>query len=133
MLLSNTRFIRIEGTHVTLLAGNDEEAKMALRELRHKKKELLHYKRRLKRRRDAIITRNTREKRVGTTPEMSPFAYIARSLGAVILLLTGWNPFTGAPLPTTLAAADEDIATLEEVLLNINEAMLHVEGRLMLV
>jgi hypothetical protein len=133
MLLSNTRFIQIKGTHVTLLAANDDEARTALRELRHKKKELLHYKQRLQRRRDAIIARSERETRTGTSPEMSPFAFVARSMGAVILMLTGWNPFPGAPLPTTLAAVNEDIGTLEEVLLNINEATLHVEGKLMLV
>ena len=48
--LSDTRFVQIDGTRVALLVANDAEARIALKELRHKKRELLHYKRRLRRR-----------------------------------------------------------------------------------
>jgi hypothetical protein len=130
MSLSNTRFIRIDGTHVELSASDDSEARIALKELRHKKKELLHYKRRLVRRRKAIELRHQREVRIGTSPEMSPSSYVLRSLGAVLALIIGWNPFLPAQLPHTLDAVKEDLNTLEEVLLNVDEATLHVQGKL---
>jgi hypothetical protein len=130
MRLSDTSFVRIDGTNVALLATVDSEARIALRELRHKKKELLHYQRRPVRRRKAIKLRNQREMRIGTSPEMSPWSYVLRSLGAVLVLIIGWNPFLPAHLPHTLDAVTEDLNTLEEVLLNVNEATLHVQGKL---
>jgi len=130
MRLSNTRFVQIDGTRVTLSAADDDEARVALKELRHKKKELLHYQRRLVRRRKAIERRGHREMRVGTSPEMSPWSYVLRSLGAVLALVLGWNPFLPTELPGTLEAVKEDLNTLEEVLLNVNEAVLHIQGKL---
>lgn len=130
MQFANTRFVQIDGTRVALLAADEREARIALKELRHKKKELLHYKRRLRRRAKAINARDKRQARTGTSPNMSPWAYVARSLGAVIQLIAGWNPFPGAPLPTSRAAVREDLDTLAEVLLNVDAAILHVEGKL---
>ncbi|MGI9475289.1 MAG: hypothetical protein ACR2PI_01180 [Hyphomicrobiaceae bacterium] len=130
MQLADTRFVHIDGTRVALLAADEREARIALKELRHKKRELLHYKRRLRRRSKAIDARDKRQARVGTSPGMSPFAYVARSVGAVVHLATGWNPFPGAPLPTSNAAVREDLDTLAEVLLNVDAAILHIEGKL---
>lgn len=132
MQLSNTRFIRIEGTEVRLLAADDREARLALKELRHKKRELLHWKRRLRRRAQTIKARNSRELRTGTSPELGPFAFIGRSLGAVMEAMSGWNPFPVRVLPTTLDGVAEDIRTLDEALLNVEAAMLHVTGKLAL-
>jgi len=130
MQLSNTRYIRIDGRQVHVLASDTPQARVALKELRHKKRELLHYRRRLRRRKKAIETRNAYENRTGTSPEMSFVAYVLRALGAVIALVIGWNPFLPATLPRTLDAVNEDLNTLEDVLININEAMLHVQGKL---
>lgn len=130
MKLSNTRFIQIEGTRVALLAADEREARIALKELRHKKKELLLFKRRLRRRRQQIVARNKREERVGSTHDMSVLAYVGRSLGAVMHAISGWHPFPGRALPSTLNAVTEDLDTLDEVLLNVNSAILHIEGRL---
>lgn len=132
MQLSNTRHIRIEGSQVHLLADDATQARLAMKELRHKKKELLHYQRRLRRRRKAIEAKNAYEGRTGTSPEMGPGDYVLRSLGAVIALVLGWNPFLPVRLPRTLDAVNEDLNTLEDVLLNVNEAMLHVQGKLAL-
>ena len=130
MQLSNTRFVQIDGTRVALLAADDRKARIALKELRHKKKELLHYKRRLRRRAKMIDARDKREKRVGTSPDLSPWAYVARSLGAVVQLITGWNPFPGAPLPNNREAVAADLHTLSDALLNVDAAILHIEGKL---
>lgn len=130
MHLSQTRFIEIDGTRVALLAADDREARLALKELRHKKKELIHYKRRLRRRAKLIAARDQREKRFGTSPDLSPWGYVARSLGAVIELLTGWNPFPGAPLPTNSQAVAADLHTIDEIRLNVDAAILHIEGKL---
>jgi hypothetical protein len=54
MRLSNSRFVRLNGTQVELMARTDEEARAALDELRHKKREIAHWKRRLRRRRAAL-------------------------------------------------------------------------------
>ena len=131
MQLSNTRYIQIDGTRVALLAADEREARLALKELRHKKKELLHFKRRLRRRRKMIVARNEREERVGSAHDMSVLAYIARSLGAVVHTISGWHPLPARALPATLNAVNEDLNTLDEVLLNVNAAILHVEGRLL--
>jgi hypothetical protein len=98
MRLSNTSFVRIDGTNVALLATVDSEARIALRELRHKKKELLHYQRRPVRRRKAIKLRNQRAMRIGTSPEMSPWSHVLRSLGAVLVLIIGLEPIFASPL-----------------------------------
>lgn len=131
MRISDTRFIRIDGTRVVLLAANNAEAKLALKELRHKKKELWHHKRRLRRRLKAVAARDKREARTGTSPDMSPLTFMARSLGAVSGVVTGWNPFPGRPLPSTRGAIKQDINTLDELILNVDAAVLHVEGKLM--
>lgn len=128
--LSDTRFVQIDGTRVSLLVATDAEARIALKELRHKKKELLHYKRRLRRRAKQIDARDKRQRRVGTSPDLSPFAYVARSLGAVVHLVTGWNPFPGAPLPNNRETVSADLHTLGDVLLNVDAAILHIEGKL---
>ncbi len=131
MKLSNTRFIRIDGTHVELMARSDEEARAALDELRHKKKELLHWKRRLRRRRDALERTGRHIEKGGTSPNLSPAGYVARSLGAVVHWLSGWNPFPGGiGLPRTIEGVSQDLNTLEEVQQNVEAAMLHIEGKL---
>ena len=48
MNLSDTRYIRIEGTSVALELSTDDEAKVALKELRHKKREYQHVKRKIR-------------------------------------------------------------------------------------
>ncbi len=130
MKLSPTRFIEVDGTRIALLAADDREARLALEELRHKKKELIHYKRRLRRRAKMIAARDKREKRVGTSPDLSPWGYVARSLGAVVQLITGWNPFPGAPLPNNSHTIAADLHTLDEIRLNVDAAILHIEGKL---
>ncbi|MFT5511402.1 MAG: hypothetical protein ACI89J_004503 [Hyphomicrobiaceae bacterium] len=131
MQLSNTRYIQIDGTRVALLAADGREARLALKELRHKKKELLHFKRRLRRRRKMIVARNKREARVGSAHDLSALAYIARSLSAVLHAISGWHPFPARALPTSLNAVNEDLNTLDDVLLNVSSAILHVEGKLL--
>lgn len=131
MKLSDTRFIRIDGTHVELMATNDDEARTALAELRHKKKELLHWKRRLRRRRAALERTGRHIEMGGTSPHLSPIGYIGRALGAVVHWLSGWNPFPGGlGLPRTLEGIAQDLNTLDEVQQNVEAAMLHIEGRL---
>ncbi len=130
MQLSKARYIEIDGTRVALLAADDAEARVALKELRHKKKELLHHKRRLRRRRKAIERWEAQEQHTGTTPGMSPLDFVARSLGAVVAAVSGWDPFPAAGLPLSREAVVEDLYWLDEVLLNVNEAILHVEGKL---
>ena len=68
--------------------------------------------------------------RIGRSPEKSPRSYVLRSLGAVLALIIGWNLFLPAHLPHILDAVTGDLNTLEEVLLNVNEATLHVQGKL---
>lgn len=131
MQLSNTRYVRIDGTRVLLLAASEAEGHAALKELRHKNKEVLLWKRRLRRRLKTIETSNKREALIGMVADTGPVVYVARSLGAVVALVTGWNPFpVSAGLPRTANAVREDIATLDEVQLNVEEALLHLEGRL---
>ena len=131
MKLSDTRFIRIDGTHVELMATNDDEARTALAELRHKKKELLHWKRRLRRRRAALERNDRHIQKGGTSPHLSPLGYVGRALGAVVHWLSGWNPFPGGlGLPRTLDGVAQDLNTLDEVQQNVEAAMLHIEGRL---
>ena len=112
MKLSDTRFIRIDGTHVELMATNDDEARTALAELRHKKKELLHWKRRLRRRRAALERTSRHIEEGGTSPHLSPLGYIGRALGAAVHWLSGWNPFPGGlGLPRSLAGVAQDLTT----------------------
>jgi hypothetical protein len=131
MKFSDTRHIRIEGTHVELMATTDKEARAALDELRHKKKELLHWKRRLRRCRAALKHTGRHIEKGGTSPHLSPLGYVGRSLGAVVHWLSCWNPFPGGVgLTRTIEGVSEDLNTLDELQQNMEAAMLHIEGRL---
>ncbi len=128
MQLSETRFVKIEGTHVTAAVDTPEDAKIAIKELRHKKREFTHHKRALVRQRKAAETAAARAAR---RKRGKPKGFLAKTMAAIDFV---------ASLPGVLgrAQARMDIPNLErearrtdEILHNLHTVRLQIEGKLL--
>jgi HEPN domain-containing protein len=117
------RFARIEGTEVMVQVHSAAEARTAIKELRHKKKELGLLKRRmLKEQRSAsrMLERDARQR-----------AHQARKKGLVAALKRVSRVFrTHKPL-RDLEAIERDLEHTEEILHNIDSCIVQIEGKLL--
>ena len=133
MQLSETKFIRLDGCHVVLEVSSDDEARAALKELRHKKREFRHIKRRLSRAKQAASQRakSRRRKSSGEAPTFAgPFDYVTRSLGAVVALVRGGETLPKRARAESRNQIEAELAIVDETMLNLDEAILHVTGKL---
>lgn len=137
MQFSETRHIRIDGTRVALDVSTDDEARQALSELRQKKREFQHVKRRLRRALEAArkssARRGTRARRKSTASHpafASPLSYVTHSLGAVVALVRGGETAKQRTSPADVRDLEADLARVEETMLNLDEAIVYVAGRL---
>lgn len=123
MQLREMRFARIDGTEVLVEVNSATEAKAAIKELRHKKKELALLKRRIAR----------QEVRARRTIERTEEAQIreSRRRGLFATLRRVSRVFQKrAPLPD-LAAIERDIENTDEIIHNIESCIVQLEGRLL--
>lgn len=123
MKLSPARFVTIEGTEVHAHPANADEAKLALKELRQKKKEFALRRRALmaaaKKARDAAETGAGAS---GRTRKKSSF------VAAVTSLLRRAK----ARKPRReLAAIESDIHDTDEILFNLDSCAVQIEGKLL--
>lgn len=126
MQLSATRYIKLEGTLVTATVNTAAEAKIAVKELRHKKREFTHLKRALLRQKKAAEQRLARIK--GRRGKPSPPPTLLTRLRSAASLFS-----RAAPVPadaSDLPRLERDLAQTEDTLHNIDEAILQLEGKL---
>lgn len=122
MQLTTLRYATIEGTKVSVHVSSAVEAKAALKELKHKRKELLFAKRGLQRERTTI-------ERAARKPKPSKFA-----LGRL------WQRFKAArnsvarvasSTTRTPAVIDREISALDETVFNLDSCLLQLQGKLL--
>lgn len=123
MQLREMRFARIDGTEVMVEVRSSQEARLAIKELRHKKKELALLKRRLAR-------EESRARRTVERAEQAA-AREARQRGLFATLRRVSRVFSKpAPLPD-VDAISRDIEKTDEILHNLESCIIQLEGRLL--
>lgn len=126
MQLSPTRFMRIEGTEVLVQVNSSEEAKLAMKELAHKKKELAHIKRMLLRQQKSVRRRRERAERPPSWVwnVFDPKKKLVRAVSAVVGVFVPPKP---AREPNDIA---DELRQIDEIVLNIESCRLQIQGKL---
>ncbi len=124
MQLRTMRYAKIEGTEVMVQVNTPVEAKAAIKELRHRKKELgLLKKRLLRQQRDAQAAADKKEAAQSRKIKKGGFTSFATRVSRV---------FNRSPAHTAdLATIEHDLRNLEQVAHNIESCVLQIEGRLL--
>jgi hypothetical protein len=123
MQLREMRFAKIEATEVIVSVNSAAEAKAAIKELRHKKKEITLLKRRMQKeqaRAKRAVTREERER-----------ARVASRRGLVGTLRRVSNAFRSNKPERDLAAIEREIETTDEILHNLDSCIIQIEGKLL--
>lgn len=117
------RFARIDGTEVLVEVKSATEAKAAIKELRHKKKELALLKRR-------ITSQELRARRtVARAEEAAKREARRRGLFAALRRIS--RVFTRKKALPDLNGIRRDLEKTEEILHNIESCIIQLEGRLL--
>jgi hypothetical protein len=127
MLLAPMRFTKIEGTSVSVDVASAEEAKAALKELRHKRRELKFLRGALVRQQKAAGAKEKRGKRKKS--------FLSRLIGgtrwlfnAIIELATVSRAERRARSP---AEIQRELKRTDEILHNLQGCILQIEGKLL--
>jgi hypothetical protein len=128
MQLAPMRFTRIDGTAVAVSVTSAQEAKAALKELRHKKRELKFLRGSLVKQQRAM--RPTRARKAKQAPSgLSTFLDDMR-WGLSALAEQGTAGEQSARKPT-LAEIEAEVRKLDETLHNIEGCILQLQGKLL--
>ncbi len=123
MNLREMRFARIEGTEVLVQVHSAAEARTAIRELKHKKKELNILRRRLKKAQQTEARAHERRTREAAAQ--------ARRKGIVATLRRISGAFRNSKPQADLQAIERDIDQTDEILHNIDSCIVQLEGKLL--
>jgi hypothetical protein len=126
MQLTASRYVTFEGTTVVLAPRSADEAKKALKELRHKKKEFAWVKRTLLRQKkaaEARVARATRKKARKKT-------WGTRLRSLIDMLTAVPRLFTRARANIDVVDIERECRRIDEIQHNIDSAILQVEGKL---
>jgi hypothetical protein len=126
-LLSQTRYIRIEGTNVAAAVETIYDAKAALKELRQKKKELNWHRRWLVRRRKAAEARRARAARL--RPRKRNWRAKLRSIADATTAVPRFFIQTNAALD--IAKIERECKRIDETLLSIDSVIIQVEAKIL--
>jgi hypothetical protein len=117
------RFAKIEGTEVMVSVQSATEAKTAIRELKHKKKELGLLKRRMLKEQTTARRKIDREER--------EHARKARQKGVLSALRRVSRVFRSNKPERQLEAIERDLELTDEILHNIESCIIQIEGKLL--
>lgn len=123
MQLREMRYARIEGTEVLVQVNSPTEAKAAIKELRHRKKELGLLKRRMLR--EQKLARADLEKVERKHARAAKRGGLRGMVARVGHVLASREPVR------ELAAVEADLKQTEEILHNIDSCIIQIEGRLL--
>lgn len=124
MKLTPMRFTTIEGTEVTVQVNSPADAKRAVKELRHRKKEVGLHRRRLVRQQKAAQKEQLRIERHSMDR--------ARRRGVIASFAKVASLFRKDKPLYDLNAIEQELQMTDEVLHNLDECILQIEGRLLL-
>ena len=127
MQLAASHYVTIEGTTVVLAPRSAEEARKALKELRHKRREFTWVKRSLLRQKKAALSRAGRKMRRDRRRKTG-IARIWNLLAAASALP---RLLTTARARMDLAEIERECQRIEEIQHNIDSAILQVEAKLL--
>jgi hypothetical protein len=123
MQMREMRYARIEGTEVMVEVHSAEEAKAAIRELRHKKKELQHARKRLVKEQKgakAEVERVARRHSAGSR-KGGVTGFVSRIRHA----MSSREPLRD------LALVEADLSRTDDILHHIDSCIIQLEGRLL--
>ena len=123
MQLREMRFARIDGTEVLVEVKSEAEAKAAIKELRHKKKELALLKRRILKQ-EASARRTIERAEAAAERE-------ARKRGLFATLRRVSRAFSKRETLPDVDALEREVEKADEILHNIESFIIQLEGRLL--
>jgi hypothetical protein len=130
MQLAPMRFTRIDGTAVAVSVTSAQEAKAALKELRHKKRELKFLRGALMKKQRAMRPTRVKKKAKNAPSGLATFLDDMR-WGLSALAEQGTAGQAGAHRPTTAAEVAAELRRLDETLHNIEGCILQLQGKLL--
>jgi hypothetical protein len=128
MQLAPMRFVKIDGTAVSVTVTSAEEAKAALKELRHKKRELKFLRGALGKKQRAGRAQRAKAAKAPKTGLQTFLDDVRWGLSAIVE--QGTEP-AQAPKPRTLADIEAEVRKLDETLHNIEGCILQLQGKLL--
>jgi fructose-1,6-bisphosphatase/inositol monophosphatase family enzyme len=127
MQLASMRYVKIDGTAVGVTVASAAEARAALKELRHKKREIKFLRSALLRRQKAA--RSEQDKRKRPTSFLLRLFRGIRALGAA--LIDAATVAQGERKKRSPAEIERELQWADEVLHNIEGCILQLEGKLL--
>ena len=124
MKLTPMRFTTIEGTDVTVQVTSSADAKRAIKELRHRKKEVGLHRRALQRQQKAAQKEQVRSERASAARKQR--RGVIATMSRVTSLFRKETPLYD------LDAIERELQMTDEVLHNIDACILQIEGKLLL-
>jgi hypothetical protein len=124
MQLTPMRFTTVEGTEVTVKVNSPAEAKKAIRELKHRKKEVALHRRALQRLHKAATKERARIERAAE--QRTRRRGVLASLAKVTSIFRSNKPIHD------LDAAERELHAADETLHNIDVCIVQIEGKLLL-
>lgn len=127
MQLSETRFVKIDGTNISASVNSATEAKIAIKEIRQKKKEFAHIKRGLMRqKKDAERQAGTSRGKKGVK---TGFFHSVRATVSRMASVAG--AYGTAAAKMDLPRIEQECAKTDEILHNLDSVMIQIEGKLL--
>lgn len=123
MQLRDMRFATIVGTEVTVKVHSPVEAKSAIKELRHKKKEVALLKRR--------VAAELKRARAAEAKAERASARSRRQKGFFAALGRLSSAFNGDDHSDDVERLEKDLVHTEEILHNIDSCIIQLEGKLL--
>lgn len=123
MQLREMRFGKIDGTQVAVRVNSAEEAKAAIRELRHKKKEVALLKRRL--------VNELKRARAQADKREKEATRARKNSGIFSALVRLSRSFQNRGAHADIPRLERDLHHAEEILHNIDSCIIQLEGKLL--
>ena len=128
MHLAPLRFTKIEGTAVSVSVTSAEEAKAALKELRHKKRELRFLRGALAKKRKAVRAKRPRKGKPAKSGFQTFLDDVRWGLTTIVEQAPQSEHAQKRPAP---AEIDAELRRIDEVLHNIEGCILQLQGKLL--
>lgn len=128
MQLSETRFVKIEGTNVTAAVNSAAEAKYAIAEVRQKKREFTHIRRGLQR------ERKTAEREVMQAERRKkgkPPSLLGKVRSAISMMANMTGASASASAMQDLPRIEIDCAKTDEILHNLDAVLIQLQGKVL--
>ena len=128
MQLAPMRFVKIDGTAVSVTVTSAQEAKAAVKELRHKKRELKFLRSALAKKQRAGRAQRAKAAKSSKTGLQTFLDDIRWGLSAIV---DQGAPKADTAKPATLAEVETEVRRLDETLHNIEGCILQLQGKLL--